>query len=269
MVETIYKIPDAPRIALLADLHGRPFQTVIESIRRRMPDLICIVGDIIYGTHPEDDRSPMDMQENVLPFLKSCFEIAPSFLSLGNHEWMLDDGDLKRIRECGVVVLDNDYMTTTVNGQRIVVGGLTSAYCLAYRQFVKELNPPDRAGARYPKKNESQGVERCGKTDSHIPETEWLAEFATVEGRHVLLSHHPEYWQLIKDYPIELCLSAHAHGGQWRLLGHGVWSPGQGFWPKLTSGVQEGRLVISRGLSNTTKVPRLFNPTEVVYIERQ
>ena len=267
MVETFYKIPNAPHIALLADLHGRPYQQVIESIRRIKPDLICIVGDIIYGTHPENDRSPLDTQGNVLPFLKACSEFAPTFLSLGNHEWMLDEDDLKQIIECDVFVLDNDFKTVAVRDQRIVVGGLTSAYCLAYRQLVKKLNPSERAVVRYPRKDESLGVERSEKTDIRIPETEWLAEFAAVDGFHVLLSHHPEYWQRIKDYAIELCLSAHAHGGQWRLFGHGVWSPGQGFWSKYTSGVHDSRLVISRGLSNTAGVPRFFNPTEVVFIE--
>ena len=41
----------------------------------------------------------------------------------------------------------------------------------------------------------------------------------------------------------------------------------KGFWPKFTSGIYYGRLVVSRGLSNTAKVPRLLNPLELVYIE--
>ena len=65
----------------------------------------------------------------------------------------------------------------------------------------------------------------------------------------------------------ELVLSGHAHGGQWQFFGHGVWAPGQGWWPRYTKGVYVGRLVVSAGLSNTTWVPRICNPTEVVYIE--
>ena len=260
MVETHYKIPNAPCLVLLADLHGRPFQFVVDILRRHKPDLICIVGDTVYGTHPESDRSPLDTQENVLPFLKACADFAPSFLSLGNHEWMLDDRDLKQISACGLTVLDNDFKVITLNGSRIVIGGLTSAYCLAYRRFVAGLIAEERAEHRYPKKE-------CGGHENHAPNTEWLKGFATEKGWHILLSHHPEYWPLIAPHPIELCLSAHAHGGQWRIFNHGVFAPGQGFWPSLTSGVHEGRLVISRGLSNTAKAPRLFNPTEVVYVE--
>ena len=38
-------------------------------------------------------------------------------------------------------------------------------------------------------------------------------------------------------------------------------------WILCGKGVYDGRLVVSAGLSNTTWVPRLFNPTEVVYIK--
>ena len=69
--------------------------------------------------------------------------------------------------------------------------------------------------------------------------------------------------------PIDLTLSGHAHGGQIRLLGQGLFAPGQGVLPRYTSGVYEGRLIVSRGLANTTFVPRLFNPTEMVYIHLQ
>lgn len=261
MVETHYKISNAPHLALLADLHGRPYQPVIDSLRHHKPDLICIVGDILYGTHPEDDRSPLNTQENVLPFLKACADLAPSFLSLGNHEWMLDEEDLKLIRACGTTVLDNDFKVITTSGRQIMIGGLTSAYCLAYRRFLRGLTADERAERRYPKKE-------CGGNENCAPDIEWLTEFSDTGGwRHILLSHHPEYWPLIAPYPIELCLSAHAHGGQWRIFNHGVFAPGQGFWPKLTSGVYDGKLVISRGLSNTAKVPRFFNRTELVYVE--
>ena len=61
-------------------------------------------------------------------------------------------------------------------------------------------------------------------------------------------------------------MSGHAHGGQWRIFGRGVYAPGQGIFPKYTSGVIDGRCVISRGLSNHTHVPRIFNPPELVMV---
>ena len=66
---------------------------------------------------------------------------------------------------------------------------------------------------------------------------------------------------------IDLTVSGHAHGGQWRFLGRGVYAPDQGLFPKYTSGLHENRLVISRGVANSVPlVPRFFNPCEVVTV---
>ncbi len=136
MVETTYHIPGAPRLALLADLHGRPYDHILLSLRSHRPSLICVVGDILYGSHPEGDESPLVSQTNVLPFLTGCAAVAPTFLSLGNHEWMLDAADLERIATTGVVILDNDYKTINIDGREIVLAGLTSGYVTDYRRFV-------------------------------------------------------------------------------------------------------------------------------------
>jgi hypothetical protein len=96
-----------------------------------------------------------------------------------------------------------------------------------------------------------------------MPDTEWLKD--SPEGYKVLLSHHPEYFGLIKDYA-DLILAGHSHGGQIRLFGHGLFAPGQGFLPKYSKGRYEN-MIVSAGLANTTWVPRLFNPTEIVIVE--
>lgn len=257
MVETTYHIPGAPRLALLADLHGRPYDHIISSLQAHRPSLVCVVGDILYGSHPEDDRSPLDTQENVLPFLTACAALAPTFLSLGNHEWMLDEEDIKEIERTGVVVLDNGW----VERDGVVIGGLTSGYVTDYRAF----RDTQDGAERYPKKENLSGIK--GVMTEHVPETGWLEGFASAPGFHILLSHHPEYFPLIPP-TIDLMLSGHAHGGQWRFFNRGVWCPGQGLWPRWTRGVyEEKRLVVSAGLSNTASVPRLFNPCEVVFVE--
>ena len=262
MVETIYKIAGSPRLALLADLHGRDPAPVLSSLAAHRPSLICVVGDILYGSHPEGDRSPLETQENVLPFLSGCAAVAPTFLSLGNHEWMLDDADLAAIEATGVVVLDNSWVDTVVDGHKIVIGGLTSGYVTDYRRF----RTTQDGAVRYPRKENLSGIGGAVTASQHQPETAWLSNFASAPGFHILLSHHPEYFPLVPS-SIDLILSGHAHGGQWRFFNRGVWSPGQGLWPRWTKGVYEGRLVVSAGLSNTASVPRLFNPTEIVYLE--
>ena len=268
MVETTYHIPGAPRLALLADLHGRDPAPVLASVRCHAPSLVCVVGDILYGSHPEDDGSPLDTQEHVLPFLSGCAELAPTYLSLGNHEWMLDAADLAAIADTGVTVLDNEWCEIEVDGKKTVLAGLTSGYVTDYRAFRATQDSLER----YPRKDTISGLGGAVTASQHKPETAWLSDFAATPGYHILLSHHPEYFPLIPP-SVDLILSGHAHGGQWAYYSLrkkrmcGVWSPGQGFLPKWTKGVYEGRLVVSAGLSNTASVPRLFNPTEIVFVE--
>ena len=253
MVETFYSLDLPCSLALLGDLHGKPYQKVTDSLRRRRPDLIAIAGDVINGSPPEEDRSPLVSETNVLPFLEECNSIAPTFLSLGNHEWLLDEEDLSRIRSAGVTVLDNHW----IEWKGMVIGGLTSAYATGYRQYREKLQGNT---LRYP----PMGFHEMGDGGKRLPELQWLSAYCAVPGYHILLSHHPEYYPLIPK-EIQLILSAHAHGGQWRIPA-GVWAPGQGWRPKWTKGVYDRRLVVTTGLANMTRVPRIFNPTEVVYL---
>lgn len=258
MEETIYKIKDAPHLALLADLHGRDPAPVLSSLHRHKPSLICIAGDIIYGTWPEGNVSPLISQPHVLPFLRGCADLAPTFLSLGNHEQMMDETDEKMIKRAGVPVLDNDWCV--ING--VVIGGLTSAYVTDYRRSVERRRSREN---RYP--------QRHGMKGELTPDIFWLPAFAAAPGFHILISHHPEYWPEVREKKIELMLSGHAHGGQWAYYSFkrtrmcGLFALGQGWLPRWTRGVYDGRLVVSACLSNTAPVPRFFNPTEVVYLE--
>ena len=83
----------------------------------------------------------------------------------------------------------------------------------------------------------------------------------------VLLAHHPER---IDDYACagaDLVLSGHAHGGQVRLFGQGLYSPGQGVLPRYTSGVYargKTQLYVSRGAGNHSFLPpRVFNRPQI------
>ncbi|MDE7330232.1 MAG: metallophosphoesterase [Clostridia bacterium] len=88
----------------------------------------------------------------------------------------------------------------------------------------------------------------------------------------VLLAHMPQFIQTYARAGFGLVLSGHAHGGQWRIpfTGVGFYAPGQGVFPKLTSGVHacgNTRMIISRGLGNSQCPLRLFNPPEIVVIK--
>ena len=238
---------------MIADLHNRPYFHIIQSLSDHRPEIICIAGDLVYGGSPDRKHLLIQTQKYVLPFVRACCGIAPTFLSLGNHERSLANADLQRIRDTGCIVLDNGW--TAFKG--MVIGGLTSHYVLDYRRFregKRELYPVCHQGASIIRK----------------PDTEWLTDFEKQPGYRILLCHHPEYYPLyLKNMKIDLILAGHAHGGQWRIGQHGIIAPGQGLFPKLTAGIHDGKLVISRGLSNRTLIPRLNNPTEIIYIQRQ
>lgn len=70
---------------------------------------------------------------------------------------------------------------------------------------------------------------------------------------------------------VDLILSGHAHGGQFRLPGvGGVVAPDQGFFPEYTEGLHEENgvsMIISRGIGNSIVPVRIFNRPEIVCVE--
>ena len=253
MRETVYKVTGLPveKIALLGDFHNTEYEPILTSLRRNAPFIICISGDICYADIPESGLL-VEEQKNIIPFLSGCTSIAPAFLSLGNHDAVFCDEDWEKIRDTGVVILDNEWYQITVGDQKIFIGGLTSHYVLERRASSDTSTYPDRDRER---------------ADLSSPDLSWIEPVP--EGFKLLLSHQPEYWDQLRNLSVDLCLSAHAHGGQWRIFNHGVFAPGQGFWPRYSKGLYDDRMIVTAGLSNTTRIPRLFNPTEVVYIEKQ
>lgn len=88
----------------------------------------------------------------------------------------------------------------------------------------------------------------------------------------ILLAHEPQFFEKYARAGYDLVLCGHAHGGQWRIpfTGVGLYAPGQGKFPKYTSGVHASgktKMIISRGLGNSEFPLRLFNRPEIVVIE--
>ena len=278
-------------LAVLADFHDGDYEAVLSVVREDPPDAIMIPGDVVLGYFPEGNDMVIDRCTNILPFLRGCAEIAPTYMSVGNHECLLCDEEYEILRSTGTNLLDNEWTELKLNdkaaaadvsgkpagsevpGSRILIGGLTSAHTISYRRFRDEVNRKRseeyRSGSvRYPYRPRPRDI---GK---YPTESEWLDDFAAQEGYKILLCHHPEYWcmrePMIRDRRIDLVLAGHAHGGQWQILGRGIFAPYQGILPKYTSGVHfgpYGRMIISKGLSNPYKViPRWGNPCEVVFI---
>lgn len=230
--------------ALVSDLHGNDPTRIIEKLKSIEPDYILAPGDIF---EPLDSVENDKKNEAGFELLQACVAIAPTFFSPGNHElgglrsWSLkwkfgtskekeySPENQRKISESGVVFLDDSF--TVVDG--IAFGGLASA-------LIREDKAPDLAS---------------------------LDGFWGIDVPKVLLCHHPEYYRpYLKGKGVDLIVAGHAHGGQWRIFGRGIFAPGQGLFPKYTSGVHDNTLVISRGLKRSGKIPRIFNPPEIVKI---
>ena len=79
----------------------------------------------------------------------------------------------------------------------------------------------------------------------------------------IVLAHNPEG---IKKYNGKYIFSGHAHGGQFRFMGRGLYSPGQGLFPKYTKGkyyVDDKVMFVSAGLGGKDFRIRLFNSPNI------
>ena len=213
-------------LALVADLHSKVPTGVMEVLEQRKPDAVLLTGDMVHGR---------GKCEEGLRFLSECAARFPTFCSLGNHEFKYGADFRADIRKTGATLLDNGY----ARFGDLVIGGLTTGFA-----------------------GREQGTLR--KTPK--PKTVWLDGFCRQKGYRILLSHHPEYFDLLKKYDIDLILSGHAHGGQWRFFGVPIFAPGQGLFPRYTSGFYGNKMFVSRGISNTAPFPRFGNPTELTFL---
>ena len=255
MKETFYPLNAPCRIALITDTHNQPVPGLMESLKKNHPDVICIAGDIIQGYLPKSGLK-MQESENALDLLKQCAEITTTFFSFGNHEWLLADEDVEMIASTGVEILDNSWVMK--NG--IVFGGLSSASLAFYRCYRSHQKEKSLYPGEFP----------APRAFVAMPDLSWLPEYEKQNGYKILLCHQPEYYtKYLKGMDIDLILSGHAHGGQIRIGNRGLYAPDQGLFPKLVGGVVDERLVISRGFSNASRIPRINNPTEIVYIDPQ
>lgn len=162
-------------------------------------------------------------------FLQEAPKAAPVFYSIGNHErrCAYREAWMKLVKESRVTLLDNE----SVLFKGIRIGGLSSM--------------------------------AEGRADDAF-----LDRFEREKEFRLLMCHHPEVWRdHVQGRRIDLTLCGHAHGGQIQLFGKGLYAPGQGFFPKLTHGVHgNGTMLISRGMSNGTRVPRINNPCELIIL---
>lgn len=226
------KLSQSVRIVHLSDLHGKSFGRRNEKLIAKVKKL---TPDFIAITGDIIHKYTERNIRTALEAVSALSLIAPVLYVSGNHELRGLKYRLfkKQLQEAGALVLDD--CTEDICG--LTVAGLK---CSSQKNgTVSRLAPS----------NSEENGKRV----------------------NLLLAHKPHFFGDYANLGFDLILSGHAHGGQWRIpfTKIGIYAPGQGLFPKLTSGIHsigETKMIISRGLGNSECPLRLFNRPEIVVI---
>ena len=233
------KLTAEVRLVIVTDFHSSDnADDVAAMVTSCAPDAVLLVGDLF------DDDTQNRPTERTLSLMRQLSAQYPCYYVSGNHEAWTGEMDAlyQQTAEAGVTVLRMSSGVLTVRGQRIALCGVPDPYEMVFS------GAPD---------TEEQLRQAMENVDS--------ADFT------VLLAHRPELLAKYAQFPFDLVVSGHAHGGQVRIPGvlNGLYAPNQGWFPKLAGGAytQDGTtLIVSRGLAVRTRLPRIFNRPEVVLV---
>lgn len=234
---------DGFTIVQVSDLHNTEFgkdnEKLVNAIKSVEPDLIAITGDLMDSKHTDVDVA--------ISFIEQTATLAPVYFITGNHEYSniteynkLEDS----MKKAGIHILANESAYVKKNGETIQIIGLDD-----------------------PIWSDLYSIE--GAIENKI--TDNLRSLKAPDLFCFVLSHRPEYFDAYCQSNVDLVLSGHAHGGQYRLpfIG-GLIAPNQGLFPKYTEGAYEKdgtTMIVSRGLGNSILPFRLNNPPELVVIK--
>lgn len=230
------------KIAHISDLHndefGKDNVKLISLIENCNPDIIAITGDIFDCHHTDVDVA--------IAFAEKAAQIAPCYYVAGNHEERVPEANQKLLNsfeEIGITVLDNKAVKIERAGQSINVLGVSDPGFETDYLF--------------------------GDTES-VMRTH-LQEIATDnESFNLLLSHRPELFDVYEDFDLDLVLTGHAHGGQFRLpFVGGLYAPNQWLFPEYDAGLytEDGtNMIVSRGIGNSLFPFRINNRPEVIMV---
>ena len=231
------------RIAQVSDLHnaelGKNNEKLIAMLKQTEPDIIVITGDLIDSRNTKVDVA--------ISFAQKAVNIAPAYYINGNHEARVPDEyeKLKQILAgAGVTILENDSIDITIGDESITLIGINDS------SFTTEEYVDDTM---------MQNVSH--QLMSVVPDN---------DNYKVLLAHKPHYFDAYVGQ-VDLVLSGHAHGGQFRIpFVGGLIAPGQGFFPEYYEGsyIKENtEMIVSRGIGNSIIPFRINNKPEIVVAE--
>lgn len=261
------------KILQLTDIHSirneEQSEKIINTVKNQNPNSIFITGDLIDAEYYAEQNNQYQAKEIEFPdkltidFVKKLTEIATVYMVYGNHEMMLLDDPENNVfkvalEELGVHILNNKRDTITLGEGNIKLVGVQ-----------------DPATLYKDKKYASVGENNKDKTKQILDDLFYNLESENSEQSNekqytILLSHRPEYFDLYKQYEIDLALTGHTHGGIVAIpeIG-GLYAHPQGWFPEYVTGVYKTdnfQMIVGNGIGYS-KIPiRIFNPPEIISI---
>lgn len=232
---------DHYKIVVVSDLHNAEFgehnDVLVDLVKQEKPDMIALTGDLV-----DSQKTNMEIAQALVQQLVT---IAPCCYVTGNHEaWLGESYQAleKILQEESAVVLHDAVIQLKKGGQAIQIAG---------------LDDPDF-------------TDRDSSIQQSMLETK-LERLNLGSEYCVLLSHRPEAFEAYLNQKVDLVLSGHAHGGQFRVpFVGGMIAPNQGFFPKYDAGMytqDNTTMIVSRGVGNSIIPVRVNNRPEIVSIE--
>ncbi len=243
------------RLVIVSDLHGAVYGTeqriLADQILSAAPDIVLMPGDMLESAAWLPEFYPLVRRLRGIPTL----------MTTGNHEMRLKERDeLKRaLTGMGVRVLSGRHILYPVGKRQVVFYGIDDV------QHVGETWTESARAFFLPRKDhEELGGSIQKQLQALSPRDP--SKF------NVLITHRPEHMEKYVNAGFDLVIAGHAHGGQWRIpgLANGVYAPNQGIFPRYAGGryaIGGCTMIVSRGLSNHTAIPRLFNPVELPVVD--
>ncbi len=227
---------DGARVALLSDPHvawwnsAREICHIGKAIREMDPDLFLVTGDMV-DHNPDYVHAFADCMEGIEPRLGR-------YAIIGNHDvYTGREAVARRMQARGFGMIRNQWISLADKGSAIVLAGV-----------------------------EDSGVNWAGKGPATKKLPGILAD-CPQQAPVILMKHRPSDFKYYKDLPVDLVLSGHTHGGQFKLpfggpgLAHMTYKYPEGLHS------QGGKTTfVSRGTGTVGWPFRLFCPKQATLI---
>ena len=230
------------RIVQISDLHNAEFgennEKLLLMLKQADADVIAITGDMIDSRNTDVDVA--------ISFAQKAVNIAPVYYVNGNHESRVL-GEYEKLKQgltdAGVNILENSSADIAIGDEAITLIGINDP---TFRMDIVD---------------DTMEQNIAHQLVNVIPDN---------DNYKVLLAHRPEYFDVYAG-KVDLVLSGHAHGGQFRIpfIG-GLVAPGQGFFPEYYEGshIKENtEMIVSRGIGNSIIPFRINNKPEIIVAE--